>query len=114
MRHPDVLRQRCSLEVLKEISHSPMRHFWPSTTTTKPSFIFCCSSSEIWRHLLKIVVALVTLERAPEQSLAEMLVDVVEGMLGDVADDQAGMLSGLTTAVALCFTRVDLAGTVPA
>ena len=81
------LDKKYSLEVLKEISHSPIRHFWPSIMTTELSFIFCCSSLEIWRYLLKIVVGLVTLERAPEQSLAEMLVDVVEGMLGNGAND---------------------------
>ncbi len=48
--------------------------------------------------LLKIFTGLVTPEHVVQRGLVEVLVDVVESVLGDVTDDQVGVLPHLTRA----------------
>ncbi len=59
-------------------------------------------------HLLEILSGLVTPEHVLEGSLVEMVIDVVESVLGDVTDDQVRMLPGLTAPVGLQVTDEEL------
>ena len=68
-------------------------------------------------HLLHVLASLVAPEHVLERGLVEMVVDVVEGVLGDVADDQVGVLPDLATLVGLHVADEELdegrlAGTV--
>ena len=56
-------------------------------------------------HLLQIFTSLVTPEHVLERSLIEMVVDVVESVLGDITNDQVGVLPGLTTLVGFHVTN---------
>lgn len=68
-------------------------------------------------ELFQIFTSLVTPKHVLEGSLVEMVIDVVEGVLSDVTDDQVGVLPDLTALVGLHITdeQLDegrLAGTV--
>jgi hypothetical protein len=59
-------------------------------------------------ELLNILTSLVTLEHVLEGSKVEVVVDVVESVLGNVSDDQVGVLPDLTTLVGLGLTDEEL------
>lgn len=59
-------------------------------------------------ELLDILTSLVTLEHVLEGSEVEVVVDVVEGVLGDVSDDEVGVLPDLTTLVGLGLSDEEL------
>ena len=55
-------------------------------------------------QLLEILSGLVAPEHVFEGSLVEMMIDVMESMLSDIADDQVGVLPDLATLVGLHVT----------
>ena len=59
-------------------------------------------------HLLQILTSLITPEHVLKGSLVEMAIDVVESMLGNVTNDQVGMLPDLTTLVDFHVTDEEL------
>lgn len=58
--------------------------------------------------LLEILTGLVTLEHVLERGQVEVVVDVVESVLGNVSDDQVGVLPDLTTLVGLGLSDEEL------